>query len=272
MIYVRRLGWGLLAGCVCVVGLRADERRFTYVYEPETLPAGVLEFENWVTLRSQRSGDSGQEHYSRWDLRQEFEYGVSDRYTVAFYLNEKAVSYRDKAAGEGHSEFGWEGVSLENRFNVLNPATHAVGLTLYLEGRYAGSEAALEQKIILGQRHGDWKWAFNLEHETEWEDDLQDVEGEVGASLAVARDLGRRWALGLELWNENILPDYQKWESSALFLGPTLSFREEAWWAALSVLPQIYGWNNSESQDGDPHRELHSHEKLNVRFLMGFNF
>ncbi len=47
---------------------------------------------------------------------------------------------------------------------VLNPAEHAVGLTLYLEPRYSGDQAEVEEKIILGQRHGNWKWAFNLTH------------------------------------------------------------------------------------------------------------
>ena len=262
----------LLAGVVCASSIRADERRFTYVYEPETLPAGAFEFENWVTLRAGRNKTVGQENYTRWDLRQELEYGVSDWYTLALYLNERAESYRDPATGANESEFEWKGPSLENRLNVLNPATHKIGLTLYLEGRYSGEEAAVEEKIIIGQRHGNWKWAFNIEHETEWEDNLHEVEGELGASFGLARDLGKRWALGLEFRNENILPEYKSWESSALFLGPVISYREEKWWAALTVMPQIYGWNNSESQDGDSQLELNDHEKINIRLLIGFNF
>jgi len=261
----------LAIGCG-LPALQADERRFTYVYEPETLPAGALEFENWVTLRAGRNETVGQENYNRWDLRQEIEYGVTDWYTAALYLNEKAESYRDPATDATESEFDWKGVSLENRFNVLNPAAHAVGLTFYLEGRYSGEEAAVEEKIILGQRHGPWKWAFNLEHETEWEENLHEVEGEVGASLGLARDLGKHWSLGLEFRNGNLLPEYRAWESSALFLGPVVSHRQERWWAALTVMPQIYGWNNSASQDGDPHLELNDHEKLNIRLLFGINF
>lgn len=270
---MNRLFWsGLMTGILCVTSTRADERRFTYVYEPETLPAGALEFENWVTLRAGRNRTVGQENFNRWDLRQELEYGVSDRYTVALYLNEKAQSYRDPATGANKSEFEWKGLSLENRYNLLNPAEHAIGLTFYLEGRYSGEEAAVEQKIIIGQRYGNWKWAFNLEHETEWEDNLHEVEGEFGASFGIARDLGKRWALGLELRNHNLLPDYNSWENSALFLGPVLSYRQEKWWAALTVLPQIYGWNSGDNSDGNSHLELNDHEKINVRLLIGFNF
>ncbi len=263
---------GLVASTTANTLVRADERRFTYVYEPETLPAGAVEFENWVTLRAGRNKTVGQENYNRWDLRQELEYGVTDWYTAAIYLNEKAESYRDPATDVDESEFEWQGLSLENRFNVLNPAAHALGLTLYLEGRYSGEEAAVEQKIIIGQRHGNWKWAFNIEHETEWEDNLDEVEGKFGASLGIARDLGKHWALGLELRNENVFPEYEGWENSALFLGPVLSYRQEKWWAALTVMPQIYGWNEDDDEDGNDHLELSDHERINIRLLIGFNF
>lgn len=262
---------GVMAGLFAVSSY-ADERRFTYVYEPETLPAGAWELENWVTLGVGRNATVGQENYNRWDLRQELEYGVTDWYSAALYLNERSESFRDPATGANNSEFEWKGLSLENRFNVLNPASHAIGLTLYLEGRYSGEEAAVEEKIIIGQRHGNWKWAFNIEHETEWEENLSKTEGELGASLGLARDLGRHWALGLEFRNENILPEYQSWENSALFVGPVISYRQEKWWSALTVMPQLYGWNNSSSPDGDKHLELNDHEKVNVRLLLGFNF
>jgi hypothetical protein len=262
----------LLAGSVLATSIYADERRFTYVYEPETLPAGAFEVENWVTLGVERNATVGQENYRRWDLRQELEYGVTDWYSAALYLNESVENFRNPESGANESDSDWKGVSLENRFNVVNPATHAIGVTLYLEGRYSGDEAELEEKIILGQRHGKWKWALNLIHATEWENDLHSTEGEAGATMGIAYDLGKHWSLGLEFRNENLLPEYQSWESSAFFVGPVLSYRRERWWAALSVMPQIYGWNNSASQDGDSHLELNDHEKLNVRLLFGFNF
>jgi hypothetical protein len=37
---------GALTMSALVVTSRADDRRFTYTYEPETPPAGSLEFEN----------------------------------------------------------------------------------------------------------------------------------------------------------------------------------------------------------------------------------
>src|SRR5438552_18492465 len=41
---------GLLACGLCVSSVSATERFFTYTYEPETLPQGAWEYEQWVTL------------------------------------------------------------------------------------------------------------------------------------------------------------------------------------------------------------------------------
>src|SRR5262245_42219984 len=127
----------LLAGAallfLSLLPSQATERVFTYSYEPEAMPKGGMEFEQWVTLRTQRTEDVGQDNYNRWELRSEFEYGVTDKYTVALYLNTKATSYRDPVSKSDESDFEFAGVSIENRYMVLNPAEHAVGLALYLE-------------------------------------------------------------------------------------------------------------------------------------------
>jgi len=253
----------------------ADERRFTYTYEPEVLPKGGLEFEQWVTLRTQRTSDAEvkQGNYNLWEIREELEYGVTDNYSVSLYLNTAAESYRDynQNPASDVSSFDFKGISIENRYMLLNPAEHAIGLTLYLEPRFSGDEAEIEEKILIGQRYGDWKWAFNVSHATEWSDQLHSVEGELEADLGIARDLGKHWSVGLELRNHNELPDYRIWENTALFLGPTVSYRQEKWWAAFTVLPQIYGANFSGNPDGNPHLELEGHERLNVRLLIGIS-
>ena len=125
---------------------------------------------------------------------------------------------------------------------------------------------------VFGQRYGAWKWALNLEHATEWEDNLREIEGEFGGSLGIARDLSKNWALGLEFRSQNIFPEYEEWESSALFLGPVVSYHQERWWVALTVLPQIVGWNADESEDGNHNLDLAHNEKISVRFLIGINF
>ncbi len=267
---------GILAGGLCLQAARADEKRFTYSYEPETLPQDAMEFEQWITLRTQRTkgGEVKQQNYNKWEVREELEYGVTDNYSVALYLNTAAESFRDLSTSPAadRSKFEFTGVSLENRYLVFNPANHVVGLTLYLEPRFSGEQAEIEEKIILGQRHGDWKWAFNLTHATEWEENFHQTEGELEATLGVARDLNKHWSAGLELRDHNELPDYRHWENTALFLGPVVSYRQEKWWAACTVLAQIYGANFGGDPDGHAHLELEGHERVNLRLIFGFSF
>lgn len=263
---------GSLMCGLCAMTLSADERRFSYSYEPETLPKGAMEFEQWLSLRTQRTQAVGQGNFNLWEIRSALEYGVSDRYAVELYLNTKVESSRDPASGVSSTRSRFNGVSIENRYMVFNPATHAVGLTLYLEPRFSGGEAEVEEKIILGQRHGNWKWALNLTHATEWSEGLHKTEGELEASFGIARDLGKRWSVGLELRDHNELPKYEQWENTALFLGPTLSYRRERWWGVLSVLPQIYGANFLGNPDGNHHLDLEGHERLNMRLVIGIDF
>lgn len=250
----------------------ATERLFTYSYEPETMPKGAREFEQWVTLRSGRGAEVGRENFNRWDFREEFEYGVTDLYTIGLYLNTRQVSYRDTFAGSDFSKFSFEGVSLENRYMIVNPADHPIGLALYLEPTYSGEEAALEQKIILGQRHGDWKWAVNLVHETEWEDHFHETIGVFKGTLGVARLLGKNWAVGLEALSETEAEDYKDWDSVAVFAGPVVSYRSEQWWAALTVMPQVWGSNLHGNPDNDRHFDLAGHERVQARLIFGINF
>ena len=256
---------------LCLTG-RANEKVFTYSYEPETMPAGGMEFEQWVTLRLERNKAVGQQNFARWEFRQELEYGVTDNYTVSLYVNADSQSFRDPGTGVRHSEFSFDGISLENRYLVLNPAEHAIALALYLEPRFSRREAELEQKLILGQRHGKWKWAFNLTHATEWGDHYKSTEGEFEASFGLTRQISKRWSLGFELRDHNEWPDYRQWENTALYLGPVISYRSEKWWAALTVMPQIYGWNTSGDPDGNHRLDLEGHERLNVRLIFGIGF
>lgn len=250
----------------------ATERFFTYTYEPETMPAGALEYEQWVTLRAGRNKTVGQDNYNKWELRHELEYGATDNYSVSLYINESSESFQDPVTRDDHSDFHFDGISIENRYMLLNPANHPVGLTLYLEPRYAGDEAEIEEKIILGQRFGDWKWALNLTHATEWEDNLHSTEGEVEVSFGITRRFSSHWSIGLEARDHNELPDYRIWENTALYVGPVVTYQQEKWWVTLTVMPQVLGANFAENVDGDHYFELEGHERMNVRLIAGFSF
>lgn len=250
----------------------ATERLFTYTYEPETMPKGLFEYEQWVTLRAGRNSAVGQEDFNLWQLRHEFEYGLTDNYTISLYVNESVEGFRVPGTHRHVSDWSFDGVSLENRYLVLNPAEHAVGLALYLEPRYSGEEAELEQKLILGQRFGDWKWALNLTHATEWENDFRETEGELELSFGLARILGKHWSVGFEARDHNELPEYSEWENTAFYLGPVASYRRDPWWATLTVMPQLFGANFTGNVDRNNQLELEGHERWNVRLIFGIGF
>lgn len=262
----------MLAGVLLKGQAQANEHIFTYTYEPETLPAGAREFEQWATLRAGRNAMVGQKDYQRWEIRDEFEYGVTDNYTLSLYLNGYTESFRNPESGQADAHTEFSGISMENRYLVLDPAHHAVGLTLYLEPTLSRDGGELEQKIILGQRQGDWKWAVNLTHATEWADSFHETEGEVELTAGLARYLGTRWTLGVEARDHNELPEYKEWENTAVFLGPTASYRRENWWATLGILPQLYGKNYTGNPDGNSRLELEGHERVNTRLLFGVSF
>jgi hypothetical protein len=262
----------LLGTLLMAVTALADERLFTYTYEPETEPKGDWELEQSITSRLTRDRAVGQENYQKWEFRTEVEHGFTDRYTVGFYANNDYEHFHDPSTGKNSDVNRFSGFSLENRYQVLDPVENPVGLTLYLEPTFDGQNAELEQKIILGQRYGEWKWAANLTHATEWAGDLNNYEGELELSAGLARNLTERWTLGLEVRDHNELPLYTQWENTAIFAGPTLSYHRLKWWAALSVMPQIYGWNQTGNPDQNTHLELEGHERLNIRLLAGYSF
>src|SRR3954468_6967709 len=54
-VLIRAIAFWTMAAALLQSSLMADERRFTYSYEPETHTKGAMEFEQWMTLRSQRT-------------------------------------------------------------------------------------------------------------------------------------------------------------------------------------------------------------------------
>src|SRR5262245_44920912 len=105
----------VVLGSLLTFSAAANERLFTYTYEPETMPKGGWEYEQWVTWRTQRTKAVDQDKFNRWEFRNSVEYGVTDNYTAEIYLNSQQESFHDPSAGVSVSDFRWKGISLENR-------------------------------------------------------------------------------------------------------------------------------------------------------------
>ena len=244
--------------------LDADERHFTFSYEPKTLPAGTLEFEQWATLRAGK--ESGV--FARWDLRSELEYGITDRLTSALYLNLKSLHIDRRSQVEDSFEF--EGLSSEWKYKLSDPTADPVGVLAYGELTTSFDELELEQKLVLGKNLDRLVLALNATAEQEWEFKREETEKELELELTAgaAWRLSDRFSLGLELREANVLADMEDLRHAALFLGPAIHYRTESWWITLTILPQIVALKGT---TGD-RLNLDEFERAEVRLILGIHF
>jgi hypothetical protein len=242
----------------------ATERHFTYTYESGVLAPGHVELEPWTTVRVGR-----EDFYSRIENRLEFELGLSERLQTSLYLNTAATAQDSNDGGvtTRQQSFELSGVSSEWKLKLSDPMANALGSALYLEGSYGNSEAELEAKVILDKRVGNLVLASNLVGELGWEfDHPGETEKEAGfeLDLGAAYFITRSVTLGAELRPTALLAE-GKLESVAFYGGPTLSTAYDGWWAALTVLPQLYSPKNEQGKKLD----LERNERVQLRILLG---
>src|SRR5262249_42834866 len=119
---------------------RADENLFGYSYGTETLPKGGIELYSWTTWRT----DKGKGTYDALDLRQEIEYGVTDRFQASLYMSQRYHSIHNSQPIEiedgapereypNRNEFAFDGVQTEFKYSFLSPYLDPLGFALYAE-------------------------------------------------------------------------------------------------------------------------------------------
>ncbi len=268
-----RLNWltplNVILATVCCLSaansVQADERRFTYVYEPNVLPEGELEFEQWLTNKAGRDGGD----YSRWDFREELEYGITNNLTTAVYLNFRDTYWSPEDTTQSEErDFEFRGISSEWKYQVLNPHTDAIGLVVYGEATIGSDEAELEEQLIIGKEFADsWSWAFNTKIEQAWEFEHGSTEKEskLVLSTGISYKYCPEWAVGLELFNERTFEgiDLDESEAEAWYMGPNIHYGSGKWWLTLTVAPQV-------PFEGD--RDLDSFERVQSRLIAGIIF
>lgn len=260
------LGTLLLGACLSITSLAsATERHFTYSYESGVLAPGQVELEPWTTVRVGRD-----DFYSRIDNRLEFELGLTARLQSSLYFNTSALA-EDVTDADGitarQRSFELSGISSEWKFKLSDPVADAFGSALYLEGTYGNSEAELEGKLIFDKHIKKFVFAGNLLGELAWE---FPEPGETHKEVVLEADLGAAYfitksvTIGLEMRPTAVVEDGEL-ESVAIYGGPTLSTAHAGWWAALSVLPQLYSPKNEQGKTFD----LEHNERVQARLLLG---
>ena len=257
------------AALLSTVLLRADERLFTYVQEAEVLPKGGREFEQWLTHRRNKAEGV----FAAWDFREELEYGLTDKLSLAGYLNFSSTHSEGVTGRPDEDGFEFEGISTEAKYQLLNPNTKPLGVLIYGEATYNGDEFELEEKLVLQKSWADkWLAAFNVTLEEEWIFTPANAEEELKLELTagLAYKINSRWSVGVEGRNHRLFApgfSFSNQEANAWFIGPNVHYAHGSWWATLTVLPQVHG--SPETRHG---LELEEHEKIEVRLIAGVNF
>jgi hypothetical protein len=280
------------AGLVLLLNLgdrrpvQADESLFGYLYGSDTLPRNRTEIYNWLTLRT----DKGQGTYRAWDEMVEVEHGFTNRLQGSLYIKGRSHRIAGGALEEDPDRklnrgLEFDGINLALKYNLLSVYKDIFGLALYLEPSYsriskvAGErmdQFGLETKLILQKNFLDDQLvtAYNLTVEPEWarieSSGEHEKELELEHTLGVSYRVLPRWSVGVEGRYHSEYPDFKGREFGAYFLGPTIHYGAEHWWATFTFLPQVSGHPKTPGRESGLH--LTDHEKREFRLKVAFNF
>ncbi len=204
--------------------IKADERLFAFSHQADSiLPKGSIEIEQWVTARSGK--DTGR--YTGWDLRHEIEYGFTDTLTGAIYINTGAVYADGVSTGVGN-RFGFDGISLELKQMLASPYRNPVGMLVYFEPTFSGSELELEGKLVFEHiQNKTTHYVLNIVTEQEWEYTSTSTEHNSAVVLSggIAQKLDPNLSIGLEAKSVSRFSGfYGNAQSTAIFLGPNARY------------------------------------------------
>lgn len=242
-----KAGFGLASaiGSLLVLGTSANggSRHFGYTYETTTMPKGAMELETWVTWKTHVAEDAD---FERFDIRHEFEYGVTDRLQLAFYF----VDWRYEKSSDNSGSTSFQDVAVEAIYNLTDPNTTAFGSALYGEIKGSDDFIELEAKLLLQKNIGSWIMAYNIGGEIAWEDDYKEDQAELIQSAGIAYQIRPSFSVGAEVLHEIAVPDVDTLGDNGVFLGPNVSWRHERLSLTLTGLWQLT------SLDGEPDFQL----------------
>jgi hypothetical protein len=209
-----------------------SNRRFLYNYEATTMPAGGREFETWVTWKTDKPGDPD---FERFDIRHEFEFGLTDRLQLGLYLPD--WRYEESATESGKADF--RDVAAEVIYGICDPQDSVLGAALYGEAKFGDDYLEFETKLLLQKNLGAWCFVYNLGAEAVWEHDYDDDEGELMQSFGVSHEFSPSLAAGLEVVHEVAVPDWEDFGEQTVYGGPNLIWRKGDFWVGVAALWQL---------------------------------
>jgi hypothetical protein len=262
----------LLAGALAMVmgapAVRAGEGPFAFIYTLDLQPQGTWQFEQWEWLQTgQSQGD-----FDYLTNRSELEYGFRPWFQVGLYLNTE-YTYANRNGVDGttggpgtnidpnsdpfapYSSFRFKSVSFENIVRLMNPYTDGWGLGLYFEPAIGPYGYELEGKILLEKHFLDDRLvlASNIifETEQEWQSGATNYDSAIEVLVGVSYRFADSWSFGVEALNHREFSGQalNAPEHSAYFVGPTIHYSAEKWWATLGwrhQLPIVAAFNDDQ--------------------------
>jgi hypothetical protein len=223
---------------LCVVGLISSlansfggVRHFTYLYETTTSAPGSVELENWVTW----SRTTNPARVDEVAFRHELEFGVTNRFQASIYLADWSYTNSRDNSGTVFSD-----AALELIYNLTNPVTDPVGISLYQEYRGGDRIFEWESKLIAQKNLGRFILAYNATLEAVWQGSgLGEDQGEFQQALGASYEISPRISVGLEFLHEFVFPDWKDDETIRnVFVGPNVSYRHRNWFITVTGLAQ----------------------------------
>ena len=239
-------------GLICTA-THAGERRFTYVYEANTQPKGAVEFEQWVTLKTNKDTDA---KFDRLDFRHELEFGLTDRLQLGLYLADWRYEDGRSVADDGAT---YRDTAIELIYKLRDPVDDGFGLAIYGEVKLGDELFELEGKLIVQKNLGKWVFAWNGIIEAEWEgSNYSRDKGEFGQTLGASYQFSPKLTAGIELLHEVEYDDWSQWQDHVVYLGPNVSVRTPGWWMTITPMFQV--------------TDIDSEPNFQARFIFGFDF
>ena len=283
--------------------ISADEGLFGYLYTAEVIPKGKSELEEYLTLKTGKKKPTA---YDAITSKTAIEFGLVDNLQLSLYINSSYQNYSSFADPEDISkvnnlkQFDVDGVSFEFIYVISSPYKNSLGFAIYLEPAIvirdnitglAVNERELETRFIFQQNYLDNQLVSvcNIMFEPEWVRDGDHITREMyfEFTYGLSYRFIPNWFMGMEIRSHNEFVDFdiKKQEHSAWFAGLSLHYAVEKFHFTLTVLPQIYGWQNYQvneinsrsNQDishnihniNDSNLVLSQHEKLEMRLRFG---
>jgi hypothetical protein len=237
---------------------QAGEGSFGWLYTLDLQPKGTWEFEQKLQLnRGQHGG-----HFDLWQARTELEYGVSNDFQLAGYLNSSHVdahgNYEDGSTGgwlvpgsagtDRYKKSRIDGVSLEGIWRVTNPVVDPIGLGFYLEGTTGKVKDEVEGRVLLQKNYLDDKLvlAANLHvavEKVKFDPEEEGHESMADLLMGATYRFANNWTAGWEWRHHNDFEGYRfnHRTQRADFMGPNVHYATKDWWVTAAWRYQIGG-------------------------------